>query len=282
MSVGVPVSGSTDPLPPVDAPLPDLNKENEPFYQRWWQRLKDALNEALNRSAQDFDEERDTQRYAGSGSVIGARRWTVRGCCNWNNLRTRLLLMCALDLFGSLYGLASANRVRLISPLLNLTGLLFSTMLLIGMGITLLGIVGILRHNSEYLRVFFYWSIFSLVLNFLLSCIDLTTIDKQCQFIWDHFDHSAYRESDHGLFLRQCESYAFVFFSVVMVALAFARLYYIYLIRAMYVSITPDHDAYDSGRGGRSRGYAYRQVGHATASAPYCTPHDDDGSDEEQ
>ena len=66
-------------------------------------------------------------------------------------------------------------------------------------------------------------------------CLSLCVADKQCDFIWNNFDHSAYLEKDRALFSRQCESYAFVFFSVVMVGIAFARLYYVYLIRGFYI-----------------------------------------------
>jgi len=65
--------------------------------------------------------------------------------------------------------------------------------------------------------------------------VSLSVADKQCDFIWNNFDHSAYLEKDRALFSRQCESYAFVFFSVVMVGIAFARLYYVYLIRGFYI-----------------------------------------------
>jgi hypothetical protein len=64
-------------------------------------------------------------------------------------------------------------------------------------------------------------------------------------------------EKDRLLFARQCESYAFVFFSVVMVGVAFARLYYVWLIRELYIALTPEEDH----RGARSGGgYGYAPV----------------------
>lgn len=71
--------------------------------------------------------------------------------------------------------------------------------------------------------------------------VPLLSLDKQCDFIWNNFDHSAYLEKDRALFSRQCESYAFVFFSVVMVGIAFARLYYVYLIRGFYIRSVAVH-----------------------------------------
>ena len=93
-----------------------------------------------------------------------------------------------------------------------MTGLLFTWILFIGMCITCLGIVGMFQQNANYIRIFFYWSICALILNFILSAIDLNSIDQQCDFIWNNFDHSAYAEKDHALFAKQCASYAFVFF----------------------------------------------------------------------
>lgn len=129
-------SSSRAPLADVSAPLPDLNGDSAAprsllSSASFW------LGELLSRHSTAFSSDVNAD-----GST---KPFSVAQCCNWGNIRTRLLLMCALDVFGSLYGLASANRVRLISPLLNFTGLVFMWMLVIGMAITAMGIVGILQ-----------------------------------------------------------------------------------------------------------------------------------------
>ena len=260
-------------LPDVSAPLPDLNGADDDESRRsLWSSMSYWITEMLSRNSVAFASE--TKDASGQ-----PKPFSLAQCCNWSNIRTRLLLMCVLDVFGSLYGLASANRVRLISPLLNLTGLCFMWLLVVGMCITALGIVGILQSNPRFLRIFFVWSVCSLVINFVLSSIDLTTIDKQCDFIWTNFDHSAYMEKDRALFAKQCQSYAFVFFSVVMVGIAFARLYYVYLIRAFYISISPDHEGYTRGGGGGSYAPVHSGMGGRagyTAAGPAVNHASDD------
>jgi hypothetical protein len=196
---------SKPPLPPIDAPLPisDDNAVNASDDGSLWSSFQSWIRDLLRRDSETFSQEQTNNPH---------KPFTLRQCCNWGNIRTKLLLMAILDLLGSMYGLASANRVRLISPLLNLTGLLFTWILFIGMCITCLGIVGMFQQNANYIRIFFYWSICALILNFILSAIDLNSIDQQCDFIWNNFDHSAYAEKDHALFAKQCASYAFVFF----------------------------------------------------------------------
>lgn len=80
-----------------------------------------------------------------------------------------------------------------------------------------------------------------ILLSSLLSYIHIfICTDSECLYIWDNFDHSAYGDQK-ALFLSQCNSYAFVFFCVVMAAMALCRMYYIWLIRSFYQSIDPVH-----------------------------------------
>lgn len=271
--------GSRAALPPIDAPLPPVDdgsavNSSDTDDGSLWSSFQAWIKDLLRRDSETFAQQDDT--------TSPHEPFTLRQCCNWGNIRTKLFLMAMLDLLASMYGLASANRVRLISPLLNITGLMFTWVLFIGMCITCLGIVGMFQQDSRYIRIFFYWSICALVLNFALSAIDLNSIDQQCDFIWNNFDHSAYAEKDRALFAKQCASYAYCFFSVVMVAMAFARLYYTYLIRRFYISITPEHEGYaatrgGTGAGGRTYGYApvHSSGGPGAYSSHSSHAHDD-------
>ena len=164
------------PLPPIDAPLPEthdeVHTEDDEFdneNQSTFAAFKNWLKGLLKRDSPTFQPD--------DGDSLH-KPFSLRQCCNWGNIRTRLLLLTVLDLLASMYGLASANRVRLISPILNMTGLMVMWILMIGMMITCLGIVGILQQRSSFIRIFFYWSLCSLVLNFGLSCVDLQTIGQ--------------------------------------------------------------------------------------------------------